>query len=99
MLGLDVHCFFGVCELFYLFFRDPRFECDRARHGEQQSVQSLVSVAFHPSQGKMHKSHANITYISVMLALFPDFFLCKTKGNGGGKESMTEDCLSLWSVR
>ena len=44
--------------------RDARFECDRARHGEQQTVQSSLPFFQQRSiQAKMHKSHANMAYI------------------------------------
>ena len=65
--------------------RDARFECNRARHGEQQTVQS--SLPFFQQdfiQAKMHKSHANmayIGYINIMLASFPDSSCDLTKGN------------------
>ena len=65
--------------------RDARFECNRARHGEQQTVQSSLPLFQQRSiQAMMHKSHANMAtllgYISVMLALFPDFSLYPDKG-------------------
>ena len=41
--------------------RDARFECDRARHGEQQTVQSSLPLFQQCSiQAMMHKSHANM---------------------------------------
>ena len=41
--------------------RDARFECDRARHGEQQTVQSSLPLfQQHSIQAMMHKSHANM---------------------------------------
>ena len=39
--------------------RDARFECDRARHGEQQTVQSSLPQQ-RSIQAMMHKSHANM---------------------------------------
>ena len=51
--------------------RDARFECDRARHREQQTVQSSLPLfQLHSIQAMMHKSHAN------MAATFDTSVLC-----------------------